>query len=209
MSVTYPRIHEESLNSWVGMQLALKFRLGTPRDWFLGRPSGWVCQDAHSSAVPVSSLSGGRRRWAVAAIRLALGGGSASGRPSIVLSDEPEAGLHRTAEGQVVVGFRSLTADTGRAGIVATHSPAFLSEPAARLLHVRRRLDGATGVEALNGLPHDEDMGLTKADLLALRRVFVFVEGEHDKIVLEGLFRDELRAAFAQIFGSPDACMGR
>lgn len=99
----------------------------------------------------------------------------------------------------MVSGFRGLMTGTGRAGIVATHSPAFLSEPHARLLHVRRQLGGATEVRGLRGLPDDEDLGLTKSDMLALRRVFVFVEGQHDKILLEGFFPYELRAAFAQI----------
>jgi len=61
-----------TFNSWVGPQSTLKFRLGTSREWFLGEPPAWMCEDEHRSAVPVSNLSHGRQRWAVAAIRLAL-----------------------------------------------------------------------------------------------------------------------------------------
>lgn len=43
-------------------------------------------------------------------------------------------------------------------------------------------------------------MGMTKADLLARRRVFVVVEGEHDRIILDSLFKAELLRAFAQVF---------
>lgn len=116
------------------------------------------------------------------------------------MSDEPEAGVHRTGEEQVVSGLISLTADGGRAGIFATHSPAFWGEPSARMVHVRRGgASNDTEVSVPDELPHDIELGLTKADLLALRRVFVIVEGEHDKIVLENLFPVELRLAFAQI----------
>jgi hypothetical protein len=135
----------------------------------------------------------------VAAIQLALGGGDGELSPTIILSDEPEAGVHRTGEEQVVTGMLALTDGPRRAGIVATHSPAFFDCSEIRLLHVRRNLRGRTEVSVLDGLPHDVDLGFTKADLLARRRVFVVVEGEHDRIVLQTLFRRELERAFAQV----------
>ena len=189
-----------SFRSVVGAGPTLRFDLGTPERWFLGDPPAWVCDDEYGAAVPLAQLSKFRRRWATAAIELALAGHGVVDRPSIVLSDEPEAGVHRTGEVQVVSGLVDLMAGPPRAGVVATHSPAFLQSTSARLLHVRRDVSGKTHVSTLDGFPEVADLGLTRADLLALRRVFVIVEGEHDKIVLETLFRSELERAFAQIF---------
>lgn len=195
-----------TLSSLIGPGRTMRFELGTPQDWFLGAPPGWVCEDEYGLAVPLAQLSKSRRRWAVVAVRLALGRSGKVGLPAIVLSDEPEAGLHRTAEAKIASGLTALTSDltaltsdSERTVIVASHSPAFMSQPSARLLRVHRDVHGTTQVVEQPGLPDAYDLGLTETDVLSLQRVFVIVEGEHDELVLAGLFPGELRRAFAKI----------
>lgn len=187
------------LRSILGPVFDLHFDLRSPIDWFVGTTARWVCDDEYGQAVPIAAMSAARGRWAAAAIGLALGSGLKTEEPSVLLADEPESGIHRSAEKQIVDGLAELVVGPARTGFMATHSPAFLAEPSAALLHVRRGFHGSTEVVALAGLREVEDLGLTKADLLALRRVFVLVEGEHDRVVLRSLFKEELEQAFAEI----------
>lgn len=196
------------LRSVLGPAFDLHFDLRSPVDWFLGKRAQWVCDDEYGQTVPLAHMSAARGRWAAAAIGLALGSGIEGEDPSVLLADEPESGIHRSAEKQVVDGLAELVAGSARTGFVATHSPAFLADPRASLLHVRRDLYGGTEVIALDGLPEVEDFGLTKGDLLALRRVFVLVEGEHDLVVLGKLFKAELEQAFAKILVLRGASQG-
>ena len=176
----------------------LQLALGEPVDWFRGKLPGWVLRDEHSVDVPLGALSAAQRRWAAAAIELALLEPDHDARPILLLTDEPETGLHRRAEWRLAAGLDHLSNERQSGGLIATHSPAFLSLPVRRV-RVRRDLKGMIEVEDFYGLPGDDDLGLTDADLLALTRVFVVVEGEHDEIVLKTLFGSELGRAQARM----------
>lgn len=121
-----------------------------------------------------------------------------------VFLDEPEGGLHRTAEADLAQAIASpawLSRDKNawdkerdegesRTIVVATHSPEFLALPQAHVVHV----DGGqarplTSVERENL----SALGLRPSDLLSRVKTFLLVEGEHDRIVLETLIGDELK----------------
>lgn len=176
----------------------LHVALGEPVDWFRGKLPGWVLRDEHDVDVPLGALSAAQRRWAAAAIELALLEPDHDARPILLLTDEPEAGLHRKAEWRLAAGLDYLSNERQSGGLIATHSPAFLSLRVRRV-RVRRDLNRKIEIEDFYGLPGDDNLGLTNADLLALTRVFVVVEGEHDEIVLNNLFGIELGRAQARI----------
>jgi predicted ATPase len=107
-----------------------------------------------------------------------------------VIIDEPESGLHRTAEADLAVALASPEWSSSSIVVVATHSPEFLELPNAHVLHVDSGV-----VRELTGIDRDElaNLGLRPADLLTQINTFLLVEGEHERIVFETLFPDELR----------------
>lgn len=91
--------------------------------------------------------------------------------------------------------------------VVATHSTALLdckTEVIHRVLVHRgaRR----TQLRLMTGSLSDElgrvsnELGLTKGELLLLTRLVLFVEGEHDEIILSEWFGDDLRASGIRIY---------
>jgi energy-coupling factor transporter ATP-binding protein EcfA2 len=138
-------------------------------------------------------------RWAAAAIRVGLDEMRRRMTRSderLVLLDEPERGLHRSAE--IRIGdFIAKLQKTGSRVLVASHSPALLNDARLARVHVQR--DDITGKSRLNPLwlPVSgdkvfrrfaaEQLGLTTADILQLIRVFVIVEGQHDRAVIANL----------------------
>lgn len=115
--------------------------------------------------------------------------------------DEPEAGLHRTAEADLATTLASpawaiktrthkgVTRETPRTLVIATHSPEFLGLSDANILHV----DEGQAKELTSVARHNLALlGLRPADLLSRVKTFLVVEGEHERIVFETLLGDEL-----------------
>jgi len=124
----------------------------------------------------------------------------------LVLVDEPEAHLHPRAVASVGAWLAELS-DVALGVVVATHHPWFLGLDRQRMhLVYCGRLDGGTSLEDIRGdllrsLDRvKDDFGLSRADLLQLTRLALFVEGPHDVTVLEGLFGEELQAAGVRLF---------
>jgi len=116
-------------------------------------------------------------------------------------------GLHRSAVaavGELLVDFSSV----GTA-FAATHAPQLLNARGVEALHLQ--FDRASGqsqlhVPQLADIHSDktmtllaEELGLTRADLYQLVRVFVCVEGQHDLAVLSNLLEGPLTASFARL----------
>jgi energy-coupling factor transporter ATP-binding protein EcfA2 len=110
--------------------------------------------------------------------------------------DEPEAGLHRAAESELARTLSSGSWNRGSVVVVATHSPEFLDLPNAHVMHV----DNGS-VRELSAIDRDDlvSLGLRPGDLLTQIRVFLLVEGEHERIIFENLFPEELRRAGCKI----------
>lgn len=151
--------------------------------------------------VEMEQLSTAERTWARLAIHRALASESADGN-TILLVDEPEAGLHRGAERGALGWFTELGAATNTWTWCATHSPVLLNDDRVLPIAVRQELSvnhhdeilfGST-MRRLGSAERDEleSLGLGPTDLLTLRRGFLLVEGEHDDIVLTELIGPDL-----------------
>jgi hypothetical protein len=80
--------------------------------------------------------------------------------------------------------------------VLATHSPEFLDIPNAHILHI----DGGI-VRELTQIDREDliSLGLRPGDLLTQIRIFLLVEGEHERIIFENVFEEELRRAGCKI----------
>lgn len=202
------RLEERSagiLSDLLPSDLQPRFLLGHPNDWLWGRPPHWVIQSGRDE-VPVASLSWAERRWLTVAVSVALADVSPRVGCAVLLADEPERGLHRGAESRLAQTVARL-AKSGVPSVLATHSPALLNDPRLAVGHVARNAAGRTTLASqMPSFRSDRDrelladqLGLTLADLYQLTRVFVLVEGPHDRALLETLLGDDLDAAFARI----------
>lgn len=142
-----------------------------------------------------AALSRAQSTWASWSIEEALSSLQQDGKVDrLILLDEPEAALHRSAESQVA---RYLS-EIGTAGdvslLVATHSPELLDFEDARLFEVERH-DGRRRLKPLPAIARNSlsELGLLPSDLLRRQRGILLVEGAHDQAVLEVLFGDEMR----------------
>jgi predicted ATPase len=205
----------------------LSFVVGSPNRWFTGELAAW-----NAGGVPLSDLASSWQRWARIGIDVAvrrlrqretesdadadahlaehIADLRAEGRlvnPSVLLVDEPELGLHRSAV--AAVGELLNQFSQGGAAFAVTHSPQLLNARGVEALHLQ--FDRSTGrsqlhVPQLADIHSDQTMrllaqelGLTRADLYQLVRVFVCVEGQHDMAVLSNLLEGSLGDSFAKI----------
>ena len=115
--------------------------------------------------------------------------------------DEPERHLHPRVQRLTARWLADLLRRERAQGLVATHSPAFMTLPDATYTYLLR-VDG--GSAELRPMRPDEltrlsqeasELGLDRGELLTMVRVLLWVEGRQDAAVLEGLFPDRLRAA--------------
>ncbi len=138
------------------------------------------------------------QKWAKTVLQPAVAGLSPDLPGYLVLIDEPEAGLHRSAEPVLATRLAELARWSGAKVVVATHSPAFVREFSAIGGHVYRShegLDRNTVVDECRFVDLDsvaDAIGLDPVHVLQLVRVFLCVEGEHDKAILEELFGEDL-----------------
>lgn len=158
-------------------------------DWMTGRPFRW-----QGDGFPLEQLSRAQQRWA----RISIGLGLSAGRGLIVI-DEPEAALHRTAEGRMAHGLTQLAAE-GYNVVVATHTPALINNPAGHKLRCIKE-NGRSTIVPLEkpDLQNLEDLGLQPSDLLGGVRIFVLVEGQHDEQVLQHFLSPQLEEASAHL----------
>ena len=156
------------------------------------REAGWLALSL-KPRVLAHEGSAAERRW----ISLAQLASTIDG--AVLVIDEPEAGVHRQAEAQLAKALSTPAWIKDAVIVVATHSPEFLNQPHANVLHIDhgvahplRRVDRE----------HLDALGLRPSDLLSHVNTFLLVEGEHEKIVFEELFADELRAAGVELLAA-------
>jgi ABC-type molybdenum transport system ATPase subunit/photorepair protein PhrA len=144
----------------------------------------------YPSRVNLEYGSAAEIRW----FDLALSAISA-GRNSWMIIDEPENGLHRSAEHMLARTLNS--ADWKNLGnlVIATHSPEFLDVADNVLQVINGKVEEFTNVrrEQLS------ELGLRPSDLLTNVRSFLLVEGEHERIVFENCIGDDLRSLKCQL----------
>jgi energy-coupling factor transporter ATP-binding protein EcfA2 len=176
------------------LRLTTRMEIGS---WILGRPMAVEAQDVATNRwVPVDSLSEAQRTWVRRVLQLRAA--SSLRKPQLVLTDEPEAGIHERA---VVAAFEFLDQLDGLV-VVATHHPRALTNPRATLLHVERGAAGDIQVRTpmLGGDVGEvaERFGVMPADLLGVKRLMIVVEGSHDRVVIEKLLARSSRRGVSE-----------
>lgn len=157
----------------------LRCEVGDVLDWLMQREPSWLM-----AGHPIAAASKAELRWISLVIQTV-----ALGPARLLLIDEPESGLHRRAERAVA---NALANDNWAGAVIAaTHSPMFLDQPGANLLRIDRH-GGATPWKPEYYEQHFE-LGLTKSDMLTNVGLFLLVEGEHERVVLDALFGERLR----------------
>lgn len=113
-----------------------------------------------------------------------------------IVIDEPENGMHRTAEAELAEMLASTEWVANSILVVASHSPEFLRLANSNLIHMVK----GSGY-SLAALERDRliELGIRPSDLLSGTKIFLLVEGEHEKIIFETLFKDELEKLKCQI----------
>lgn len=194
----------------------LHLSLGEDADWFAGRSCVWTATRFEGdNPMALGRLSSAEQRWARIAIELALAeelnasydrrhaqlmGEDWSTEDSIersattwLLVDEPERGLHRTAETRMARGIGGRI-ESGLRSILATHSPDLLDHGIGQVNYVRRRSRDRPGtvisMRDFDGVR--QDLGLNPSDMLRRTRGIALVEGEHDLRILEGMIGNDL-----------------
>jgi hypothetical protein len=106
----------------------------------------------------------------------------------LLLVEEPETGLHASAQRRLAKSLRDL-ATFGLQLVIVTHSPIFLNAVSTDGIRLSKRIgatDGGSAARLLRptGLAEVRDaLGIEPADILLARR-FVIVEGDCDRLVL-------------------------
>jgi energy-coupling factor transporter ATP-binding protein EcfA2 len=177
-----------------------------PESWALGDVFTWSAVDPTGRMVDLTSLSWAQGRLVSLAFSLAFDalarevdvqgrfGFDARAPSTVVLLDEPEAGLHRLAEDKLGRALHSFGVRNGFAVIAATHSTSFLAIPQASLVEVFRRTDGWTTARAVE-FPDQagpNSLGISRGDLLQLYQLILLVEGHHERLVFGEMLGDEL-----------------
>jgi hypothetical protein len=189
--------------------------------WIDGRPARLEALDLPTGNwVQIGDLSDAQRRWVAIAIQIGEAREEAAqsfidrenfdrspfysryhrdryilddGRAgSIALfGDEIDTGVHIAASKAI---FKTLSEIPG-IGFVSSHSPTALRTPLVRLVNVHRNSGGRVAI-ASPGLGGDVEeaairLGIDPTDVLASMYLVIFVEGSHDRIVIEELLRGE------------------
>ena len=167
----------------------LGFGFGDPAAWLVGDSPGWL---------GIDGLSFAERRWAQVAIALTA---EIDDTPYLIV-DEPERGLHRTAEAYLAEGLRDLVSNGRLRMMAATHSPEFIDTDFGQLIHLERT--GSSRLGTPRELTRDEvdelrSFGMEPTSLLSRDRGYLLVEGEHDKQIFEGYFAEELREMHVEV----------
>lgn len=122
------------------------------------------------------------------------------GTLTVRVFDEPERHQHPLAVRRIASALDAIHAD-GTDVVISTHSHALLDSASGTFLHLHRGSKARTVPDqfcpaevALVG-ELAASMGLTRGELLGLRRLVLLVEGIHDEIVLDHWFGPQLRAA--------------
>ena len=173
----------ESATSSIAKILAgsadLRCEAGTAIDWLAQSAPRWLLDGR-----PIAVASKAQLRWVSLVIQTVT-----LGPAPLLLVDEPESGVHRSAERAVASALAG--GEWADVVIAATHSPIFLDQTGANLLRIDR-LGGATAWKPEYYEQYIE-LGLTKSDMLTNVGLFLLVEGEHERVVLDALFGERFR----------------
>lgn len=158
-------------------------------------------------SMPFESMSSAERKWLARAVADALYWverdvqTGASLRSALTILDEPESALHRSAESRVARTLNQMVKnDPRKIVLAATHSPDLLYLDNTNLFKVGRGNHPASYRSQVQRLSLGdrqalEGLGLNPSDLLQHTKVFLLVEGHHEKLIFDELFGERLRDA--------------
>ena len=164
----------------------------------------WVAEAAADYLNAASDLLG--KPLAIHEVtRPAFPAGHAELRVPFFLIDEPEQHLHPRAERVLADWLSDIVPVRRTQTLVITHSVAFVNR-ADTLAYVSRRSPAAASVRTCGAVELTalgeiaSGLGLDRGELLAGVSIFLFVEGDSDKYVLESLFGDRVRRIGVAVF---------
>lgn len=139
-----------------------------------------------SQSIRFEELSSAQKRWTTFLFNILLNEPSKS-NTLIFVADEPDSGVHQSASREILEFLASLPCTS----LITSHSPTSLRIDSAHLAHLSVASDGERSVTppALSKTVAEvaTDLGVSPIELLALRRLLVVCEGEHDVAVIESL----------------------
>lgn len=182
-------------------------------DWHLlvGAVPTWEIGDPYSGAeLGLETFSPTQQRWLTLAINLAVwiekrrNQLELQGKPlpkvAVLFCDEPETGLPLEAQRHLSYGLSSISSTFGVTFILASHSPAILSDSGFGLAQVYRRPKPSRRRPTLPEIRTLEEgersrlaqAGVPPSEMLYLYRTILLVEGLHDQWFLDELVGPEL-----------------
>ena len=173
-----------------GLRIELSHEI---KDWLEGNPLALEAQIiASNNWVSFDRLSAAQQKSIEFAIRIDdLQSGNFNESDfthTVIFGDEVDSGFHLQAINSL---YRFLAEKTSTC-FIASHSPIALKSPWMRKVHAHADDRNTTVVSELDLEGDTGDMaaslGIMVSDLLGLIRGVVFVEGEHDLVVIQSLF---------------------
>lgn len=135
------------------------------------------------------SLSSAQQRWVNVLLNILINLHT-PGYATLFVCDEPDMGVHQGAARQVLDYLAELPIPT----IVTSHSAVSFQVDRSHLVHISVENTGVRSQRVISEPVLSEDvaraaikLGVSTLDLLALKRLLVVGEGEHDVAVIEGL----------------------
>ena len=123
-------------------------------------------------------------------------------RHTVYIFDEPERHLHPALQREAAAWLASRVQSDSTSVVFATHAVAFMAlSDNASYVYAFRDDEGRPAVTPIDPSALTsadlvaEDLGLDRGELLAFLRHLVFVEGETDRLFMEGLYGPELDRA--------------
>lgn len=179
----------------LGNPIGLTLDTGSPRSRVRGtHPRIAAIDEATGDTVPIRQLSATQARWAQIAFYLGGDGDPVPSLPDVVLIDEPELGFPPGIQRRISQGLVDVSKELGIQIVVATHSASLLDDPAVIPYRCSRNDDGDMTVEEVSTSDRD---ALTRlkvpiSEELHLVRVVLVVEGQHEAVIFDELFGDEI-----------------
>lgn len=174
----------------------LALDLAPVSSWAWGPPVKWQALTPNGSVVQISELSSAEARWSAFAIWLSTLLGDPAKAGPLVVVDEPERGLFRTAEDYLARGLHDLAKQHNLAILAASHSPPFIGTRGVSALHLSRNDAGDSDLVKLDGWREEtraDELGIPRGEQLRHVTAWLLVEGEHDRTVLDVFIGSELR----------------
>jgi hypothetical protein len=138
----------------------------------------------------------------IAALRAhALSRGVTSGPTQVVIIDEPERHLHPRLARHAAGWLARVVSESASPVVAASHTTQFLALAGEVQIVLVQRIEDRVLATPMSSADADtlqhlsRALGLDHGELLMTVSCLLLVEGEHDKVALEGIFGSELRSA--------------